>query len=104
MEVLPDRPMAASRTAKVLALSAPGATKIMRSPWMSSSLLVPAILGLKYCSVHQRAWVEALGQWMAFPEPTIDGSPVMEVLCDTCTVFVFQTFRAQFPALYSSGP
>jgi len=101
--VLPDRPVAASRTAKVLALSAPGATKIMRSPWMSSSLLVPAILGLKYCSVHQRAWVEALGQWVDFPETTMDESPAMEVACDTCMVSVFQTFQAQFPALYSSG-
>jgi hypothetical protein len=61
-------------------------------------------LSLKYCSVHQRAWVEALGQWVAFPEPIIDGSPVMEVACDTCTVFVFQTFRAQFPALYACSP
>ena len=58
-------------------------------------------LSLKYCSVHKRAWVEALGQWVAFPEPTMDGSPVMEAACDTCTVFVFQTFRAHFPALYA---
>jgi len=71
---------------------------------MPSPLLVSTTLGLKYCSVHQRAWVEALGQWIACPEPTMDGSPVMEVACDTCTVSVFQTFRAQFPALYSSGP
>jgi len=70
---------------------------------MSSSLLVPTTWGLKYCSVHQRAWDEVLGQWVAFPEPTIDGSPVMEVACDTCMVFVFETFQAQFPALYSSG-
>jgi hypothetical protein len=71
---------------------------------MSSLLLVPMTLGLKYCSVHQRAWVEALGQWVAFPEPSMDESPVMEDACDTCMMFVLQTFRTQFPALYSSGP
>ena len=71
---------------------------------MLSTLLVSTASSLKYCSLHQRAWVESLGQWVAFPEPTMDGSPVMEVPCDTWTVFVFQTFRAQFPALYSSGP
>src|SRR5262249_1450173 len=25
---------------------------------------------LRYCRVHQRAWVESLDQWMAFREPT----------------------------------
>ena len=82
VEVPPDRPVAMSRNEQV------------HDPTLS----------LQYCSVHKRAWVEALGQWVAFPEPTTDGSLVMEVPCDTCTVFVFQTFRAQFPALYSSGP
>jgi hypothetical protein len=80
VEASPDRPVAMSHNEQV------------HDPTLS----------LKYCSVHQRAWVEALGQWVAFPEPIMD--PVMEVACDTCTVFVFQTFRAQFPALYSSGP
>jgi hypothetical protein len=70
---------------------------------MLGTLLVSTTSCLQYCSVHQRAWVEALGQWVAFPEATMDGSPVTEVACDTCTVCVLQTFRAQFPALYSSG-
>jgi hypothetical protein len=80
--VSPDRPGAMSRNEQV------------HTPTLS----------LKYCSVHKRAWVEALGQWVAFPEPTMDGSPGMEVACDTCTVCVFQTFRAQFPALYACSP
>jgi hypothetical protein len=71
---------------------------------MVSTLLVSTPSRLPYCRVHQRAWVKALGQWVAFTEPTMDGSPVMEVACDTCLVSVFPTFRAQFPALYSSGP
>jgi hypothetical protein len=71
---------------------------------MSSLLLVPTTLGVKYCSVHQRAWIEALGQWVAFSELPMDGSPVMEDTCDTCMTFVSQTFRTQFPALYSSSP
>ena len=82
VELPPDRPVAMSRNEQV------------HTPTLS----------LKYCSVHKRAWVEALGQWVAFPEPPMDGSPVMEVACDTCTVFVFQTFRAQFPALYGCSP
>ena len=82
VEVPQDRPVAMSRNEQVHAPT----------------------LSLKYCSVHKRAWIEALGQWVAFPEPTVDGSPVMEVACDTCTVFVFQTFRAQFPALYACSP
>ena len=71
---------------------------------MSALLLAPTTLGLRYCSVHQRAWIEVLGQWIACPELTMDGSPVMEDACDTCMMFVSQTFRTQFPALYSSGP
>jgi hypothetical protein len=69
---------------------------------MVSTFLVPTISRLQYCSVHQRAWVEALGQWVACPEPTINGSPATEAACDTCAALVLQTFRAQFPALYSS--
>jgi hypothetical protein len=82
VEVPPDRPGAMSRNEQAHAPT----------------------LSLQYCSVHKRASIEALGQWVAFPEPTMDGSPVMEVACDTCTVFVFQTFRAQFPALYACSP
>jgi hypothetical protein len=69
---------------------------------MGSTLLVSTISRSQYCSVHQRAWVEALGQWVACPEPTINGSPATEAACDTCAALVLQTFRAQFPALYSS--
>ena len=82
VEVSPARPVAMSRNEQV------------HTPTLS----------LKYCSVHKRAWVEALGQWVAFPEPPMDRSPVMEVACDACTVFVFQTFRAQFPVLYACNP
>jgi hypothetical protein len=71
---------------------------------MVSTLLVSTTSRLPYCSVHQHAWVEALGQWVACPEPTIDGSLATEAACDTCTALVLQTFRAQFPALYSSSP
>ena len=70
---------------------------------MASTLLVSTISRLQYCSVHQRAWVEALGQWVACPEPTIHGSPAREAACDTCAALVLQTFRAQFPVLYSSS-
>ena len=70
---------------------------------MLSTLLVSTTSHLKYCRVHQRAWVESLGQWVAFPEPTMYGSPVTEAVCDTCTMFVLRTFRAPFPALDASS-
>jgi len=70
---------------------------------MVSTLLVSTTSRLKYCSVHQRAWVEALGQWVAFPESTMNGRLATEAACDTCAALVLQTFRAQFPVLYSSS-
>ena len=51
---------------------------------MLSTLLVSTTSRLKYCSVHQRAWVESLGQWVAFPERAMYGSPVPEAACDLC--------------------
>jgi hypothetical protein len=92
VEIPPDRPVAMRRNAQG------------HRPAPQERGTRSTTLALQYCSVHQRAWVETLGQWGAFPESTMDGTPVTEVACDTCTVFVFQTFRAQFPALYSSGP
>jgi hypothetical protein len=71
---------------------------------MVSTLLVSTTAHSKYCSVHQRTWVEALGQWVAFPEPTMDASPATEAACDTCVALVLQTFRTQFPVLYASEP
>jgi hypothetical protein len=71
---------------------------------MVSTLLISTTPRWQYCSVHQRAWVEALGQWVAGPEPTINGSPAMEAACDTCAALVLQNFRAQFPVLYSFSP
>lgn len=82
---------AENSTAKALAISAPGAAKTCRSPRMLSTLLVFTISSLKYCSVHRRAWVESLGQWVAFPEPTMYGSPVTEAACDTCTAELSST-------------
>jgi hypothetical protein len=70
---------------------------------MLSTLLVSTTSRLKYCSVHQRAWVESLSQWVAFPEPTMYGSPITEAACDTCTMIVLRTFRAQFPSLDASS-
>ena len=70
---------------------------------MVSTLLVSTTSRLKYCSVHQRAWVEALGQWVAFPESTMNGRLATEAACDTCAALVLQTFRAQFSVLYSYG-
>jgi hypothetical protein len=52
----------------------------------------PHDLELQYCRRHQRAWVESLNQWVAFPEPTMDGNPVTEAACDICTAFVPRTF------------
>jgi hypothetical protein len=70
---------------------------------MVSTLLVSTTLSLPYCSVHERAWVESLGQWVAFPEPTMSGSPITEAACDTCAALVRWTFRAQFAARYQGG-
>jgi hypothetical protein len=70
---------------------------------MLSTLLVSTTSSLKYCSVHERAWVESLGQWVAFPEPTMYGSPVTEAACDTCMTCVLRAFRAQFSARYQGG-
>ena len=52
---------------------------------MFATLLVSPTASVKYCRVHQRAWVESLDRWMAFREPTLYGSPVTEAVCDTCT-------------------
>ena len=99
----PDRPVAisrsgpepvrtryaANRTAEALATSAPSATIIMRDPWMHRLLLVPTTLGLQYCSVHQRAWVEALGGMGSFAQsrPSTGAlsrkSPVTPVRCSS---------------------
>jgi hypothetical protein len=59
---------------------------------------------VQYCSMHQRAWVASLSQWLAFPEPPMDGNYVTEAACDFCTAVVRRTFRAQFPALYFTSP
>jgi hypothetical protein len=56
-------------------------------------LPVSTTSSLKYCSRHQRAWVELLDQWVTFPEPTMYGNPVTEAACDICTAFVPQTLR-----------
>jgi hypothetical protein len=69
---------------------------------MVSTLLVSATSRLQYCSVHQRAWVEVLGQWVDCPAPAINGRPATEAACDTCAVLVLQAFRASF-SLYSSS-
>lgn len=71
---------------------------------VSSVLTSPAVRG-PYCRVHQRVWVAACGHWVSLPTPPpLDEGTVTEVVCDLCTVCVFQTFRAQFPALYASAP
>jgi hypothetical protein len=70
---------------------------------MVSSVLAPPTVRVPYCHVHQRAWVAARRQWTTVPAPTLDESAVTEVVCDTCMVCVFQTFQAQFPALYASA-
>jgi hypothetical protein len=69
---------------------------------MLSTLLVSTTSSLKYCSVHERAWVESLGQWVAFPEPTMYGSPVTEAACDICMACALQIFRTQFSVRYQS--
>jgi hypothetical protein len=52
--------------AKAWALSARGVTTIKRSREMFATLLVSPRASMKYCRVHQRAWVESLDQWMTF--------------------------------------
>ena len=71
---------------------------------MVSTLCVPTTGSVPYCSVHQRAWVEALEHWVACPEPSLDDSPITEGACDTCMGYAFETFRAQFPELYAPSP
>jgi hypothetical protein len=51
---------------------------------MFSTLLVSPRASVKYCRVHQRAWVESLDQWVAFREPTLYESPVTAAGCDLC--------------------
>jgi hypothetical protein len=51
---------------------------------MFATLLVSPRASLKYCRVHQRAWVESLDRWVAFREPALYGSPVTEAVCDIC--------------------
>jgi hypothetical protein len=51
---------------------------------MFATLLVSPTASVKYCRVHQRAWVESLDQWIAFREPALYGSPMMEAVCDIC--------------------
>jgi hypothetical protein len=51
---------------------------------MVSTLHLITTTTLQYCRRHQRAWVESLGQWVAFPERAMYGSPVTEAACDMC--------------------
>jgi hypothetical protein len=51
---------------------------------MGSPLSLATTTTLQYCRRHQRAWVESLGQWVAFPERAMYGSPVPEAACDMC--------------------
>ena len=78
-------PSAASPMAKALASSARGVATSRRSLEMLTTLPLSPTANLKYCRVHQRAWVASLDQWMVFREPTLYGSPVMEAMCDICT-------------------
>ena len=52
---------------------------------MVSTLSLATTTTLQYCRRHQRAWVESLDQWVAFPERAMYGSPITEAPCDTCT-------------------
>jgi hypothetical protein len=51
---------------------------------MGATLSLATTTTLQYCRRHQRAWVESLGQWVAFPERAMYGSPVPEAACDLC--------------------
>jgi hypothetical protein len=59
---------------------------------MRATVDVSMTFSLKYCRRHQRAWVEALDPWVAFPERAMYGSFITEAACDTCTACVPQTF------------
>jgi hypothetical protein len=59
---------------------------------MISTVDVSATFSLQYCRRHQRAWVESLDHWVAFPERARYGSLVTEAACDTCTACVPRTF------------
>ena len=59
---------------------------------MVSTLPLSTTMTLQYCRRHQRAWVESLSQWIAFPERAMYGSPITEAACDTCMTRVPQTF------------
>ena len=59
---------------------------------MRATLYVFTTVSLPYCSRHQRAWVESLDHWVAFPERAMYGSLVTEAACDTCTACVPRTF------------
>ena len=51
---------------------------------MGATLSLATTTTLQYCRRHQRAWVASLGQWVAFPERAMYGSPVPEAACDLC--------------------
>ena len=51
---------------------------------MVSTFPLSTTTTLQYCRRHQRAWVESLGQWVAFPERAMYESPVPEAACDMC--------------------
>jgi hypothetical protein len=59
---------------------------------MISTVDVSTTFSLKYCRRHQRAWVESLDHWVAFPERAMYGSPVTEAACDTCMACVPRPF------------
>jgi hypothetical protein len=73
---------------------------------MVSSVLAPPAVRVPYCCVHQRVWVTECRHWVSLPaSSTLDEDVVTkEAVCDLCMVCVFETFRAQFPALYTSAP
>ena len=49
---------------------------------MCARLLVSPTARLTYGRIHQRAWVASLDLWLACREPTVEGSPATEAVCD----------------------
>jgi hypothetical protein len=66
---------------------------------MVSTLPLSTTMTLQYCRRHQRAWVESLSQWIAFPERAMYGSPVPEATWDMCAgeAITVRTAAARIP-------
>jgi len=56
-----------------------------------------------YCTVHKTLYVDAIQQWIHFPETQLANlhEVIIEGTCDQCVSAVKESLKFQFPELYT---